>query len=303
MNRLTTVLIVLVFAACSSNKFKAGDADEDPTIDALEDVDEDAEIEVPADAPEERECYEDADCDDGDFCTEDTCSEIGVCYNIDECECRSSEDCDDHDRCTIDECLADSTCRNSPNVEFSIEVIEPVDEPTISPIGDQELLQLRFTTLYSIEIHDMVYNIGADCSGDGVINSGTFGTYTDLGGQCANSGYPLVGLYNDLETNGLVRTVQVVNLGDGGTTIQGPIEHPSFDLGVTNDANISIPFSNHFVLEADSVTDVVLKADITTTSDMRANIRFDEIAWTGGPPDMCIFIDDDVLEGLVRVNE
>lgn len=301
MNKLMTGLAVLMFVACGSDKFVPDDAEEDSVADVIPDSDEDTSAEVPEDTPEEPECSEDSDCDDSDPCTEDVCNSIGLCNYTEVCECREDADCDDENRCTTNECTPEGNCRTTPFVELAIEVIENVETPMISPGSDQTLLHIRFSSLIPIEIDEIRWNIGADCSGDGMLTTSSDGMYADSGGHCANSGYPAAGLYNDLETNGLIRNIEVQDTGSGAT-LQGPLGHPSFDLGITDDDFLSVVFIDNFTLDADSVRDVVLIADLTSVSDMRANVNLADIVFAGDP-ELCIDVESELLEGLTRINE
>jgi len=282
MNRFATLCLISMFAAsCSSEKFKAGDGDEDPAIDTIEEVEDTAEdtiedpeddtvADVPTDPAEEPECYEDADCDDGN-------------------------------RCTINECSESGFCRTTPFTELMIEVIESSDAPTVAPGTGQQLLQLRFSSLISIEIDEITWHIGGDCSGDGVIASDSSGLYSETGGHCEDAAFPLEGLYDDFENHGHVRNIEVQDLGTGAT-LQGPLAYPFFDLGITDDDGISIVFTNNFTLDAESVLDVVLIADLTTVSNMRANVNVDQIVFVS-ETELCIDVAATVLEGLTRTNE
>jgi len=302
MNRLATLCLISVLAAsCSSEKFKPGDSEEDSVIDTTEDVVEDTTAEVLPDAPDAPECYEDADCDDGDSCTSDTCNSIGLCHYTEICECREDADCDDADRCTINECTESGSCRTTPFIELAIEVIESSDAPTIRRGTGQQLLQLRFSSLISLEIDEITWHIGADCSGDGVFSTSGDGYYEDTGGHCESAGFPLEGLYDDLENHGHVRNIEVRDLGTGAT-LQGPFAYPFFDLGITDDDGISIVFSDNISLGTESVLEVMLIADLTTASNMRANVNVNDIVFLGDP-ELCIDVETTVLEGLMRTNE
>jgi len=294
MNKFATLCLVsLIAASCSSKKFSPGDADEDVTPDAVEDSEADAS----EDAPEEAECYEDADCDDSDSCTSDVCAS-GVCENTETCECRVDADCDDWDRCTTNECMPDGTCFTTPNPDIMIEVVEESPTPTITSSDRQVLLVLRFTSMMDamVMVREITWNVGADCSGDGDMVTNDDGTYHDNDGHCNDSYYQYEGLWDDrfgedLLTNLLVRDADTL------TTVQGPV-HANCDWV---DDTVSIRLWDQFPLYPDTPRVVELMADVSTISDLRANMMVESLL-IRDHEDLCIAAPE-MLEGLTRVHE
>jgi len=297
---MTLVCLTMLTACSSSTKFHADGSDEDAAIDTASDTSYDSSVEVLPDETTEPECMSNGDCNDSDHCTEDRC-EAGICEYIETCECREDADCEDTDPCTLDACRA-NICENERRVDISIETVEPVDPPLIYTEGDQILLRLRFTSAINIEVREMVWNIGADCSADGVIESDpATGAYHDEGGHCASTFFQLEGVRDDNFHEDLLLDVEVRDVSSGAT-LQGPVPRPLEFTASTADDNLTLRLINAFLLEAGVSRDIVLIADVFTMSDLRANVPIAGIRFAAEGP-LCLAFAAPVLEGLTRENE
>jgi len=310
------------------------ETESDSPADAPEDSAEDA----PADEVEEApECYEDADCDDADECTIDTCAS-GVCeyepVMTPECHplCTVDEDCDDGDECTIDTCedpgycfneydpgcsaectedfhcddgdlcTADScvegVCVNEFEPDIVIEVVEDSTTPTIRRGAGQQLLKLRFTSTITMAVDQLTFYLGADCSGDGIIDCHpTLGEYEDTGGHCGSDSFPSEGLWNDFEGVDLVRDIEVRD-ATTGATLMGPIIAPIFASGVVVDDGVALMYIHDFDLTAGTPREVVLVARVNGTSTLRANLDTSSIIFVVDVP-VCRDLPP-ILQGLPR---
>lgn len=297
MNRLTTGLMVLMLTACSSDKFVPDDTGEDSVADVIEDSVEDTEAEVPADTPEESECTNNSDCNDSDSCTMDRCEE-GACVYTETCECRNDADCDDGNRCTTNECTPEGNCRTTPYFDLMIEVVEDAETPTITRADRQVLLVLQFTAMIELQVREITWHIGADCSGDGAMDTNpSTGIYDDSGGDCSNSYYQYSGLWDDQLGEDLLRNL-LVSDADTGATLQGPV-YANCDWV---DDTVTVRLWDEFGLSPDESRVVEFTANVQTISNLRSNVMTDSILFRDAPDELCIDAPA-MLEGFTRINE
>ena len=246
-------------------------------------------------------CTEDSDCDDGDECTIDTCEDPGYCFNEEDpsctAECTEDFHCEDSDICTIDTCV-EGVCEHEFDSDITIEVIEDSTSPSIRRGVNQQLLKLRITSDITMDIDELTFHIGADCSADGLIESDpTTGIYEDIGGHCGSDSYPHEGIWNDAEGVDLLWDIKVIDTATGAT-LMGPKFAPVFYSGTVVDDAATIHFIDDIPLVAGTPLEIEFLVETRSTSTLRANLETISIIYIVDVP-VCRDYPP-VLEGLPR---
>jgi len=203
------------------------------------------------------------DCDDGDAAVHPGADE--VCNEVD-------DDCDG----IVDyaECQPCSECGGCALTVTSLESSAIVFTSGL----DLLMLHFRFEAHRDIEIRQMSINLGTDCNGDMLLEHDPVdGTFDERGGACGSPSETLVGFFNDADGGEiLVDDIKITRADSIGSVLMGPASFSN--AAVVSDGYVNgITIVNPFYMSAGDTYDLAVRADVRTSSWLRASIDVADI--------------------------